>query len=182
MAALAAALVEPPVPASPREVVERSLDFLPPGERGDDVAVLAVRLDATAAVAPRLARRSFPPQELAAPLARRWLDSVLQAWGLAGSDAADCAPLVLTELVSNAVRHTRTDVSVMLAQVDDAELGPALDVAVGDDSHRLPGFGRRPSSDQAFGRGLLLVSELAARVRVEQHPEGGKMVHALLRL
>ena len=52
--ALAATLAEPPAPVTPAELVGRALEFLPPGERGDDVAVLAVRIDADDALAPRL--------------------------------------------------------------------------------------------------------------------------------
>jgi anti-sigma regulatory factor (Ser/Thr protein kinase) len=179
--ALAALLAALPPGAGPQTVVERSLTFLPPGERGDDVAVLAVRLDASDDVAPQRARRSFPPQEIAVPLARRWLAAVLPAWGVHG-DAADVAPLVLTELVSNAVRHTRLAVEVTLELVDDVEVGRALDVGVHDDSHRLPVSPGLPGDDETSGRGLPIVSELAARVRVQQHPEGGKTLHAVLPL
>jgi serine phosphatase RsbU (regulator of sigma subunit)/anti-sigma regulatory factor (Ser/Thr protein kinase) len=187
---LARLLGELPPGAGPQEVVERALTFLPPGERGDDVAVLAVRLDApgddapateVAAAAPRRARRTFPPQEIAVPLARRWMAAVLPAWALTG-DGVDAAPLVLSELVGNAVRHTRHAVEVTLEVVDDGEAGRALDVAVHDDSHRLPSSAGWPGDDEASGRGLPIVRELAAVVRVQQHPEGGKTVHALLAL
>ncbi len=140
-----------------------------------------MRLDASDEVAPRRARRAFPPQEIAVPLARRWLAAVLPAWGVAG-DAADAAPLVLTELVSNAVRHTRHSVEVTLELVDDVEAGRALDVGVHDDSHRLPVSAGLPTDEDTSGRGLPIVSELAAVLRVQQHPEGGKTLHALLPL
>ena len=116
------------------------------------------------------------------PLARRWLAAVLPAWDVVGEGVAEAAPLVLTELVSNAVRHTRHAVGVSLELVDDPEVGRALDVAVHDDSHRLPSIGDWPSDDDASGRGLPIVASLAARVRVQPHPDGGKTVHALLPL
>jgi anti-sigma regulatory factor (Ser/Thr protein kinase) len=177
VAGLASLLDEAPPDDGPEELVERALTFLPPGERGDDVAVLAVRLDASDTVAPQRARRRFPPQEIAVPLARRWLAAVLPAWDV----EQESAELVLTELVSNAVRHTRHAVVVTLALHDHDELGPVLDIGVRDDSHRLPTFRGWPADDASSGRGLRLVQQLAARVDVRQHPDDGKTVHAYLR-
>uniref|UniRef100_A0AAU2AHD7 ATP-binding protein n=1 Tax=Streptomyces sp. NBC_00093 TaxID=2975649 RepID=A0AAU2AHD7_9ACTN len=90
--------------------------------------------------------------------ARRLVRVALAVWGL---DAhADTAALLMSELVSNAIRHAR---------------GPAVRISVDRPAHdrvqlavvdrapaALPHL-RTPSSDVIGGRGLLLVDELADR-------------------
>jgi anti-sigma regulatory factor (Ser/Thr protein kinase) len=79
------------------------------------------------------------------------------------------AELLVSELVANAIEHVGTDffvhVSVDPVRVSVSDAGPLNGVRVivpGDDDQR--------------GRGLLLVSELAARWGVTPHPAGGKTV------
>lgn len=91
--------------------------------------------------------------------ARRLARTALDGWGL-DVDAVDSAALLLSELVSNAVRHAHGGAVRVLV------LRPGPDrvrVAVVDRAAaKLPQL-RTPTFDAVDGRGLLLVSELADR-------------------
>jgi anti-sigma regulatory factor (Ser/Thr protein kinase) len=99
--------------------------------------------------------------------ARRWLAEWCVQWGCA--DLEDDAALLLSELVTNAVTHARTTITVSARFV-----GSELRVAVAD---RQPGEVRPkalgPAADS--GRGLALVQQLAAEWGV-QSLRGGKFV------
>ncbi len=140
----------------------------------DDVAVLVVRT--TTERAP-VAQRSLPPQRISAGIARIWVADLLELWttsGLlppvaVGSDATEVVQLLLTELVSNAVRHSDGPVGLR-AQL----LGPCLRIDVSDNSHRMPLL-RRPGLGETSGRGLVLVDTLATTWGVDL-TEHGKSV------
>lgn len=72
-----------------------------------------------------------------------------------GADA-DVAQLLVTELVTNAVVHARSEVCVGVSCS-----GPRIRVEVADDCP-LPPRPRVPGLDDTTGRGLLLVEALAA--------------------
>jgi anti-sigma regulatory factor (Ser/Thr protein kinase) len=106
-----------------------------------------------------------------AGLARRFLRDTLVSWD--ASVYSDAAELVLTELVTNAVLHAKTDI---LVRVD---LGRgALRLEVIDRSPRQP-IARHYSSEATTGRGLGLVDAVAKRWGV-QPDAAGKMVWAEL--
>ena len=124
----------------------------------DDAAVLAARLPALSVP---VLERSFPAQPISAGVARVWLSDVLDvlhADGIltgAGPDLLTIAQLLLTELVTNAVRHSDHPVLVRLHP------GPGLlRVDVEDTSERMPVL-RQPEDAVAEGRGLRLVDGLA---------------------
>jgi anti-sigma regulatory factor (Ser/Thr protein kinase) len=99
--------------------------------------------------------------------ARRWLAEWCAQWGCA--DLEDDAALLLSELVTNAVTHARTTITV------SARFGAgALRVAVAD---RQPGDVRpRPAAPGAdSGRGLAIVQALSEEWGV-QALRGGKFV------
>ena len=79
--------------------------------------------------------------------------------------AVDDALLMLSELVTNAVRHTRT---VLLVQVTIED--HTLHVDVTDDDPTLPAP-PDPEHDATSGRGLRIVHALAARWGVTSTPE-----------
>ncbi len=88
-------------------------------------------------------------------------------------DVADTAVLLTSEVVTNALLHTRSgDVAVR------AERTPrGLRVAVSDDDHGLPK--RRLQAHGALdttGRGVVLLDLLSADWGVDQHPGDGKTV------
>ncbi len=79
--------------------------------------------------------------------------------------------LLTSELVTNAVRYGGTR-AVLEAQMP----GGALRVTVTDENPDLPEVGDAPALTAEGGRGVLLVSTLAARWGVERLPTGGKAV------
>lgn len=104
-------------------------------------------------------RRSetLPRRAESAGAARRLVRGALGGWGLEG--LADDGALVVTELVANAVHHTRCRslrVTVTLTGEGRVRLG------VVDTSRALPRL-RRSTGTEAWGRGLALVEVLASR-------------------
>ncbi|MFH8576171.1 ATP-binding protein [Streptomyces zaomyceticus] len=100
-------------------------------------------------------------------IAARWLE------------AAECARtadavLVVSELVTNAVRHTRGP--CLLTLTDDGE---SLDIAVTDHSEELPDVHRATSGDQRGGFGLEIMRHVGDSIRVVPRL-GGKTVHVAL--
>ncbi|MFE6429246.1 SpoIIE family protein phosphatase [Streptomyces rochei] len=121
------------------------------GGRKDDVALLMARLagiDDDAVAAWRLAR---DPAEVGR--ARAAVREQLHDWGL--PHLADTAELLVSELVTNAVRHARArPVDLRLVRAD------TLLCEVDDDDHDLPAL-RGAGPDDETGRGLRVVSALA---------------------
>ncbi|HEX3563728.1 MAG TPA: ATP-binding protein [Acidimicrobiales bacterium] len=106
-------------------------------------------------------------------MARRFLLATLSSWDR--EEFVDDGLLLLSELVTNATLHARTEILVLIS------LHPEwLRLAVTDASPRLPA--RRHYSEQSTtGRGLSLVGSLAREWGIEQHPDGTKTVWAELR-
>lgn len=123
----------------------------PRGGRKDDVALLMARLNGIAPADVAVHRLALDPAE--AGRARALVREQLRAWGL--SRLADTAGLLVTELVTNAVRHSR-DRPVELRLVR----GETLLCEVDDDSHELPTL-LDAGPDDTAGRGLRVVSTLA---------------------
>ncbi|NKQ27332.1 ATP-binding SpoIIE family protein phosphatase [Streptomyces galbus] len=121
------------------------------GGRKDDVALLMARLNG---IAPQdVAEWRFPPEPAQVGRARAVVREQLHDWGL--PRLADPAELMVSELVTNAVRHTRArPVEVRLVR------GDTLLCEVDDDDHELPVL-RNAGPEAAAGRGLRVVSALA---------------------
>ena len=81
-------------------------------------------------------------------------------------EVSDTVALLVTELVTNAVLHARTDVSV---HIDVAP--PLVRLSVADGSSRLPAI-REYSTDDVTGRGLAMVAALASQWGVEATADG----------
>jgi anti-sigma regulatory factor (Ser/Thr protein kinase) len=95
----------------------------------------------------------IPPGDAAPRTARRLLDDVMQLWDC--DDPAHVAALLTSELVTNVVRHARTD---LLLEVSLRE--SLLRIAATDDDPTLPEL-RRAGPDAVSGRGLYLIDTLA---------------------
>ena len=101
---------------------------------------------------PQLIR--LDPDGSSAAEARRFVDECLARWGL--EDQADDVQLVVDELVTNAIRHSRGQVTLAIARRLDRVV-----VQVQDPSPDAPVTG----DDDVLadnGRGLLLVEQIAA--------------------
>lgn len=132
------------------------------GGRKDDVALLMARLNGVperSVASWRLARR---PQEVAR--ARRLVRRQLLDWHL--PEAVDTAELLVSEVVTNALRHARhQSVRLRLVHADN------LLCEVADDTHAWPAL-VDAASDSECGRGLRVVSELALEWGVSRSAEG----------
>ncbi|MEU8821293.1 ATP-binding protein [Actinoplanes sp. NPDC048796] len=113
----------------------------------------------------------LPLDNTAPSFARAAVAAVLGSWGLRDSDWLDAAMTVLSELVSNAVRHGGGEVVV-----DVEAYGRQAIVSVADGSSVVP---RRREPDGTGGLGLAIINALTTRWFVESY-EGGKRVRAEL--
>ncbi|MFB6904537.1 SpoIIE family protein phosphatase [Streptomyces bacillaris] len=128
------------------------LDMLGPGDRDDDIALLAARFDG---IAPSdVAYWYLEPEDAAPGRARRLARRALSRWGL--EELSDEVELLVSEVVTNAVRYAERPVTLRLLRTD------ILRCEVGDDSPQLPRQRRARETDEG-GRGLFLVNRLARR-------------------
>lgn len=138
----------PPLEALCDEV----LDMLGPGDRDDDIALLAARFDG---IAPSdVALWHLDPEETAPRQARRLARKALARWDM--EDLTDSVELLVSEVVTNAVRYASKPVSLRLLRTD------VLRCEVGDDVPQLPRLRQARATDEG-GRGLYLVNRLARR-------------------
>ncbi|MDH6515481.1 serine phosphatase RsbU (regulator of sigma subunit)/anti-sigma regulatory factor (Ser/Thr protein kinase) [Streptomyces sp. SAI-135] len=123
----------------------------PRGGRKDDVALLMARLNGIAPDDVAEWRISLDPAEVGR--ARAVVREQLHDWGLAR--LADGAELMVSELVTNALRHSHSrPVELRLVRED------TLLCEVDDDDHDLPNLLSAGPTDEQ-GRGLRVVSTLA---------------------
>ncbi|MEU9706333.1 SpoIIE family protein phosphatase, partial [Streptomyces sp. NPDC047981] len=140
------------------------LDMLGPGDRDDDIALLAARFDG---IAPSdVAYWFLEPEDAAPGRARRLARRALARWDL--EDLSDSVELLISEVVTNAVRYAERPVTLRLLKTD------VLRCEVGDDSPQLPRQRRARDTDEG-GRGLFLVNRLARRWGATRL-SGGKVV------
>jgi PAS domain S-box-containing protein len=93
------------------------------------------------------------PQPRSAGTARATVRDTLARWG--HQDLADTACLLVTEILTNAIRHARCPIRMHLSRAAEEVI-----VEITDDSPEFP-QPRLPSDDDEDGRGLLLVDALA---------------------
>ncbi|MFG3333988.1 SpoIIE family protein phosphatase [Streptomyces tendae] len=104
---------------------------------------------------PPAVSRRFPDGPVSVAAARRFVGAALDG---APADLVGTAQLLVSELVTNAVLHARTEVEVSVARLDGR-----VRVRVGD---RRPGRGLVPQRCSPYagtGQGLALVEQLASR-------------------
>lgn len=111
----------------------------------------------------------LPPEVGSVPAARRVLTELLSSW--AAEHFRDDANLLLSELVTNVVRHVSSREKMVL----EVRLsGPGLRVAVVDASVELPTVADTPTG-AAGGHGILLVEAVADRWGSENHASGKRV-------
>ncbi|GAA4605374.1 hypothetical protein GCM10023107_71810 [Actinoplanes octamycinicus] len=115
----------------------------------------------------------LPLDSTAPRWARSAVTAVLGGWGLRDQEWLDDAAAVVSELVTNAVRHGGGAVVV-----DVEAYGRQVTVSVADGSSVVP---RRREPDGTGGLGLRIIESLTTRWFVQSY-EGGKRVRAELPL
>ncbi|WP_370421102.1 SpoIIE family protein phosphatase [Streptomyces sp. QH1-20] len=139
-----------PPPLEP--LCDEVLGMLGPGDRDDDIALLAARFEG---IAPSdVAYWFLDPRPQTAGQARRLARRALTRWGL--EELTDSVELLVSEVVTNAVRYAERPVTLRLLRTD------VLRCEVGDDVPQLPRLRQARPSDEG-GRGLYLVNKLARR-------------------
>ncbi|MFH8607471.1 SpoIIE family protein phosphatase [Streptomyces sp. NPDC018029] len=124
----------------------------PRGGRKDDVALLMARLNGIPMENVAHWRLAVDPAEVGR--AREMVRAQLRAWSL--QPLSDTAELLVSELVTNVVRHSRSSrIDLRLVR------SGALVCEVEDDDQTLPTLLSAGPGDE-FGRGLRVVSSLAA--------------------
>jgi serine phosphatase RsbU (regulator of sigma subunit)/anti-sigma regulatory factor (Ser/Thr protein kinase) len=122
-------------------------------EHRDDIAVLMARLRRLPA--DRIVTWALPSELTSASRARTVIRRPLRRWGL--TDLLPTAELLVSELVTNAVRYAQGKIELRLVKENDALFCEVL-----DDSAALPRL-RHPDDSDERGRGLQVVSQLAQR-------------------
>jgi anti-sigma regulatory factor (Ser/Thr protein kinase) len=145
--------------------------LLPLGGVPDDVALLLARTRGLPAS--QVVTWDIPADPaLVAPVRKQVVDQ-LDTWGL--SEATFTAELVVSELVTNAIRYGESPIRLRL--IHDAA---TLICEVSDSSHTAPHLRRAKTFDEG-GRGLLLVAQLTQRWG-SRHTTEGKTIWAELTL
>jgi serine phosphatase RsbU (regulator of sigma subunit)/anti-sigma regulatory factor (Ser/Thr protein kinase) len=143
-------------PQSPTEPLEDLCKLALAGvyddHQRDDIAILMARLRRISS--DRHVTWSLAPKLTAARRARSLIMRPLRHWGL--SELIPAAELVVSELVTNAVRYAQSKISLRLV------LEGALFCEILDDSAALPRL-RQAADDDERGRGLQVVSQVAQR-------------------
>ena len=107
------------------------------------------------------------PVPTSAGVARRFIDLTLTGWGC---DAlVDAAVLLVSEVVTNAILHARSDIEVHVAS-----RGTVMRIEVTDHGDGDPVM-RSYSEDASSGRGLAIVEQVASAWGVTK-VAGGKRV------
>ncbi|MGW7379613.1 SpoIIE family protein phosphatase [Streptomyces sp. NPDC054794] len=148
-------------------VCDRVLTELLSHRPEDDIALLVARTRVLHA--DRVAAWELASDPTVVSTARRYADQQLTVWGL--EDAAFVTELMVSELVTNAIRYGRPPIQLRLIHQDST-----LTCEVFDSSSTTPHMRRARIFDEG-GRGLLLVAQLAERWGT-RHDRVGKTVWA----
>ncbi|MFE9451672.1 SpoIIE family protein phosphatase [Streptomyces sp. NPDC006739] len=131
------------------ELCDTVTDAILPEHRTDDAALLLAR---THALDPQhVADWDVEPEFAEVPRARQFAIDQVDAWGL--EEAAFVTELVVSELVTNAIRYGEPPIRLRLIR------DTALICEVSDSSNTAPHLRRARTFDEG-GRGLLLVAQL----------------------
>ncbi|MHC0433772.1 SpoIIE family protein phosphatase [Streptomyces sp. O3] len=146
---------------SPEQTCEGTLAALVPERPRDDIALLVGRTR----VLPqdRVAEWDVPADPAAVGRVRAAVADTLAAWGL--DEEAFTTELILSELVTNAIRYANGPIRVRL--IHDL----SLICEVSDHSSTSPHLRQAATTDEG-GRGLFLVSQFAERWGTRYTPDG----------
>lgn len=137
---------------TPEETCQAVIDALKPSHSADDIALLVAR---TRIFPPsRVAEWDVPSDPAVVPSVRARCRETLREWGL--EEAGFATELILSELITNAIRYGLPPVSARLLH------GRCLICEVSDGSGTSPRLRRAATTDEG-GRGLFLVAQFAQR-------------------
>ncbi|MEU2586670.1 SpoIIE family protein phosphatase [Streptomyces avermitilis] len=146
---------------TPEETCQAVIEALKPTHPSDDIALLVAR---TRLFPPsRVAEWDVPPDPAVVPSVRARCREKLREWGLEESEFT--TELILSELVTNAIRYGAPPVTVRLLY------GRSLICEVSDASSTSPRLRRAATTDEG-GRGLFLVAQFAQRWGTRYTPRG----------
>ncbi len=146
---------------TPEETCEALLAALLPARQTDDIAVLVARTHVLAA--DRIAEWDVPADPAAVSGIRAAVTRQLSWWGL--DEASFVTELILSELVTNAIRYGSEPIRVRLLR------DRTLICEVSDSSSTAPHLRYAATMDEG-GRGLFLVAQLAERWGTRYTPAG----------
>ncbi|MET9680093.1 SpoIIE family protein phosphatase [Streptomyces coeruleorubidus] len=135
---------------APEETCQAVLDTVAPAHPHDDIALLVARVHALDPG--RIAAWELPADPALVGEVRASAMRRLSDWGL--DEAGFAAELILSELITNAIRHGTGPIRVRLLH------GRTLICEVSDASNTAPHLRRAASTDEG-GRGLFLVAQLS---------------------
>lgn len=99
--------------------------------------------------------------------ARALVSDVLAAWGM-DEDVADCGKIIVTELLANAVEHTKTPMSKVIIERPS---NGVVRIGVSDGSRGAPHLvSAGPNAES--GRGLSLVAAMSSQWGYDTHTWG----------
>jgi PAS domain-containing protein/anti-sigma regulatory factor (Ser/Thr protein kinase) len=151
---------------SPEETCRAVLDARVPSRSADDIALLVARTRALGS--DRIAQWPVPQDPVAVGEVRSAVSRRLSEWGL--EELAFTTELILSELVTNAIRYGGTPIHVRVLR------DRKLICEVFDGSSTSPHLRYAAMTDEG-GRGLFLVAQLAERWGTRYTP-GGKVIWA----
>ncbi|HUA29673.1 MAG TPA: SpoIIE family protein phosphatase [Streptosporangiaceae bacterium] len=147
-------------------VCDNLVGALLPEQAGDDAALLVART--CALPADQIASWDLPADPAVVATARARAARQLAAWGL--EDVTFTTELLVSELVTNAIRHAQQPIQLRIILDGD------LSCEVFDGSSSAPQLRRADRYDEG-GRGLMLVAQLADRWGT-RHTSAGKIIWA----
>ncbi|MFE7134682.1 SpoIIE family protein phosphatase [Streptomyces sp. NPDC057638] len=146
---------------TPDEICEAALRALLPERPRDDIALLVGRTRVLGAA--EVAQWEVPSDPSAVSDVRSAVSGALTAWGLA--EEAFTTELILSELVTNAIRYAAGPITVRLIK------DRSLICEVADHSSTSPHLRQAATTDEG-GRGLFLVAQFAERWGTRYTPDG----------
>jgi serine phosphatase RsbU (regulator of sigma subunit) len=159
MRRLGTTLARPGLPLE--ELCSSAVDTLSAMAPSDDVTLLLAR---TRSLGPRqVASWQLPPDPAVVSRARALATRQLDQWGL--EHLAESTELIVSELVTNAIRHGTGMVGLRLIRDE------ALTCEVFDTSHSYPRL-PHPNTTDENGRGLFIVSQKSHRWGTRPTPDG----------
>ncbi|WP_275557716.1 SpoIIE family protein phosphatase [Streptomyces sp. 5-6(2022)] len=153
---------------TPEQICTDVLDALLPSNPSDDIALIAARTRVVGA--DRVASWEVPSDPAAVSGVRAEVMRKLAEWGL--DEAAFTAELVLSELITNAIRYATGPIRVQVLR------DRALICEVSDTSSTSPHLRYAATTDEG-GRGLFLVAQFAERWGT-RYTANGKVIWAEL--